>query len=352
MACRIERETSLLPINTLFLDHVRWLRRAAKAHGAEILVELDSMRAFVRHAGRHWVMHPQFLTVIDGRQRYISVFSDAATHFAGWRPHPHDGWPASKDKLVFKRAARQLGLAVPDIALDGTAQSQDVVVKRAVGSFGEHVHGPYRSSAERPLRIAEGEFYEQFVEGEHLKVWYWGAQVIGMERDPAANVVGDGTASIRELIDRHLALVPGVTEAKLDKILARCAAMLRFDGLDMTHVPAAGQVQRVEFRYGSDLMKRAERQIVDLQHDASPQWEALRAAGPLLRQMIPDDVPSPTLFAIDAVRTPEGRILLLEMNANPIVNPLAYDAILASFVAEPLAAPAARAAAQPTPTLN
>ena len=337
----------MLPINTLFLDHVRWLRRAANAHGAEVLVELDSMRAFVRHAGRHWVMHPQFLTVIEGRQRYIDVFSDAATHFVGWRPYPNKGWPASQDKLVFKRAARQLGLAVPEMSLDDAPAWRDVVVKRAVGSFGEQVHGPYRSSAERALRIAEGEFYERFIEGENLKVWYWGDQVIGMERDPVANVVGDGASSIRALIDRHLTLVPGVTEAKLEKILARSADVLRFDGLDMQHVLPAGQVQRVEFRYGSDLMKRGERQIVDLQRNASPEWSALHAAGPLLRRMIPDDVASPTLYAVDAVRTPDGAIFLLEMNANPIVNPLAYDAMLASLVARPPAAPAVSAAAQP-----
>lgn len=342
----------MLPINTLFLDHVRWLRRAAKAHGAEVLVELDSMRAFVRHAGRHWVMHPQFLTTIEGRPRYIAVFSDAATHFAGWKPYPHNGWPASKDKLVFKRAARQLGLAVPDTALDDAGEWRDVVVKRAVGSFGEHVHGPYRSSTERPLKVAEGEFYEKFIEGENLKVWYWGSQVIGMERDSVASVVGDGASSIRELIDRHLAQVLRFTEAKLDRLLSRSTDLLRFDGLDMDHVLRAGQVQRVEFRYGSDLMKRDDREVVDLQHDTSPQWEALRAAGPLLRRMIPDDVPSPTMFAIDAVRTPDGRIFLLEMNSNPIVNPLAYDAMLASLVAEPLAAPATPAAAQPIPTLN
>jgi hypothetical protein len=324
----------LLPTNSYFRDQVRWLRQAAQAHGIEVLVELESMRAFLRKGNAHGVLMPQFLTRIDGRPRYVSTFTDDAIQLAGWRPErKHGSWPASSDKLVFKRAAQKLGLPVPDYWLGGDAVLTDVIVKCSVGSFGEQVHGPYRSSQQRPLRIEQGEYYERFIGGELLKVWYWGSMALGLECDPMPAVVGDGVSSIRELVLRR-AQGPVLSEERLAKIFERCETVLAFDGAALRDVLPAGQRQRVEFRYGSDVMAQRERQLVDLRTQPDAQWQPLVEMAPLLQQMIPEVLHERVLYAVDAVRDAEGRIFLLEMNANPFVNPLAYEPMLASWLAD------------------
>lgn len=323
----------LLPTNSYFRDQVRWLRRAARSLGIDVLVELDSMRAYLRKGDAHGELHPQFLTRIDGQLRYVPRFDDDANQFAGWRPNQAPvTWPASANKLVFKRAAARAGLPVPDHWLDDDTPRADVLVKCATGSFGEQVHGPFRSSTERPLRHELGEYYERFIEGELVKVWYWGSQAVGLECDPMPTVVGDGASSIRALVTRR-ASVPGVAEERVARQLARCATMLAYDGGTLDDVPAAGEFRRVEFRYGSDVMVQRERQLVDLRGAVDAKWAPLVAMGPQLERLIPEAQRGQLLFAVDAVRDGNGHFFLLEMNSNPFVNPLAYDAMLATWLA-------------------
>ena len=322
----------VLPTNIFFLDHVRWLRWAAREHGVEVLIELESMRAFLRKGALHWVLTPQFLTQIDGRQSYVRTFSDTSTHFAGWRPEATQvSWPASKHKLVFKRAAAGLGIAVPEFALDDQQEMKDVVVKRAVGSFGEHVYGPFRSSAERPLQVEQGEYYERFIEGELLKVWYWGDRAVGLECDPMPTVVGDGKSTLNELILMRLTGF-GLAEQRIARTIERFKTVVAYDGYTLADILPAGQRQRAEFRYGSDLMQRPERKIVDLRQDVAAEWQALVSMAPLLHQLLPADLPVPVLYAIDAVRDEQGRIFVLEMNSNPFGNPLVYRLMLQSLL--------------------
>ena len=322
----------LLPTNIFFRDQVRWLRRAAHRHGIEVIIDLESMCAFLRKGDAHATLRPHFLAHVDGQVRYVGAFIDEAIQFTGWRPVQADVvWPASTDKLVFKRAAAKLGITVPDYWLEGDQALTDVIVKRAVGSFGEQVHGPYRSSAERPLRIELGEYYERFISGDLLKVWYWGSRAVGLECDPMPVVVGDGASSIRELVLRR-AQGPILTEARIAKLLERCATVLAFDGASLADVLPAGQRQRVEFRYGSDVMSQRERVLVDLRGQVDSQWQPLVEIAPLLQRMIPDRLHERVLYAVDAVRDAEGRIFVLEMNSNPFVNPLAYEPMLASWL--------------------
>ena len=313
------------------MDHVRWLRLAAKAQGLEVLVELDSMAAFVRKGEKHWVLYSQFLAEVDGLTRYFPTFTDTATHFAGWMPYPNSGWPATRDKLVFKRAAAALGLRVPEFRADDAQEMAEVVVKRSTGSFGEHVHGPFRSSRERALRIADGEYYERFIDGESLKVWYWDGAAVALERDRAPTVTGDGASTLRALIEAQARQGGKLAPEKLAKLLERSADVLRYDGLALEDVLPAGRRQRVEFRYGTPLLRRRDRQNVDLHGNAEPGWHELHAAALALTSLLPVELRKNALFTVDAIRDGQGRIWFLEMNANPTVHPLVYAHMLQSL---------------------
>lgn len=319
------------------------MRWAAKAHGVEAIVDLDSMRVLLRKDGRHWTLHPRFLGEINGVTRYFSRFTDESTHLAGWTFALNAGWPAAKDKLVFKRGTMALGLRVPEFSRDSGARLENVVVKRAVGSFGEHVHGPFRSSTERPLRTSEGEYYERFIEGRHLKVWYWGEQLITLERDQAPTAVGDGASTVRALIHEYIRGQRRMTPEKTQRILERCETVLRYDGASLDDVLAPGQRQRIEFRYGTEVMKDSDRQRVDPRADGDPQWDPLREAGPRLLQLVPPPLREHQMFAVDAIQDAEGEIWLLEMNSHPTVHPLVYDPMIRSLTASAPAMPAPEA---------
>ena len=325
----------MLPSKSSFIDHVRWLRRAAAAHGAQVLVELDSMRAFLRKDGRHWVLHPRFSTEVDGIPRFFTTFADEADHLAGWAPAQPPAWPTAKDKLTFKRSAKRVGLAVPDCAVDDGAEIADIVVKRAFDSFGQHVHGPFRSSAERPIRVEEGEYYERFVEGRALKVWYWNSRPVALERDASPVVVGDGHSTLRTLIQDRVRTRPRITPNRLDRILSRCSTLLHYDGLTLDDIPAKGRTHRVEFRHGCEVMELSDRETVDLRGDPDPQWRELHDAGAKLAQLLPEGMSNGAMYTVDAVQDANGRIWLLQMTAQPVVHPLVYDPLVRSLIALP-----------------
>lgn len=325
----------MLPTNTSFPDHVRWLRGAAREQGVEVLVELESMRAFLRKGEAHWVLHPQFLSNVNGRTQAVAPFADSATHFGGWRPQPAAvDWPSSKHKLVFKRAAAKLGISVPEFSEDDQIEMKDVVVKRPVGSSGELVDGPYRSSTERPLRHEQGEYYERFIEGDILKAWYWGDQPVGVECDPTPTVVGDGQSTLQELL---LARIAGLdwSAPRVARLAQRFKTIVAYDGRGLADVLPAGERQRAEFRHGADLMPHAQRKIVDLRGNVAAEWRVLASIAPQLQQLLPQDLPMPVLYAIDAVRDAQGRIFALKMDSHPVMNLLAYRPMLASLLSRP-----------------
>lgn len=172
------------PCKDNFLDHVKWLRAAVQAQGAELLIAGDSLEALIRCGGRHAVLYPQFIAVVGGVRIRTAAMSGDVTHFAGWLPCRERLAPAARDKLAFKRLAARAGLAVPDFSLEADAAMTDVVVRRAGPSTGGQALGPFRSSSEHPLNLAQGEYYEQFIAGDRLRLWCWSGEPICVEAQP------------------------------------------------------------------------------------------------------------------------------------------------------------------------
>lgn len=325
----------MLPLKFNFLHHVRWLRSAAQAVGAQVLMEFDSTSAFVRKGGRHWVLKPQFMASVNGGVRYYRRMPDEQSLFIGWRACTTGAWPASRDKLVFKRAIAHRGLRTPEYALgDDGLDMQDVLVKRAVGSFGDHVHGPYRSGRDRPLRIADGEFYERFINGTMLKVWFFQDQPFVLETDIVSHVTGDGVASMRELVERRQAAQNFSPLVAPEKLLARVSEFLAYADRDLDYVPPAGAKQAIEFRYGSELGKAADRVTVDLS-TVPTEWPQLREAGRTFLDLVPEEFRTLAVYSVDAVQDKEGVVWYLEINSNPVVHPLMYAPMLKALVTTP-----------------
>ncbi len=329
-----------------FLDHVKWLRAAAQAQGADLLIEGEQMRALLRRGERHLVLLPRFLAEVDGASQYVDAWTNSVTHFAGWLPYSVKRWPISTDKLVFKRYAQSVGMRVPSFSVAPDAVLENVIVKRAVSSFGAQVRGPYRSASEASLDVAQGDYFESYVQGEHLKVWYWNGEPVAMEVDRPPAIVGDGVWTFGERIAQRIGAYPGQDGAWLDDLLSRCETFLRFHGTDLNAVLPRGKRHAVEFRYGTRLMLAIDRRVVRFGDEGEAAPKELVEAGAHLWRAVGEVERPQTLFAVDAVRDREGRIWFLEVNSHPTVHPLAYPAMLKSLLSAPVsAAPSARNAA-------
>ena len=298
-------------------------------------MEFEATEALVRRAGRHWVLHPQFMTEVEGIIRYVRRMPETPSVFSGWRPATNGSWPASRDKLIFKRAAARLGVRVPAYSEDDDGGGMtDVVVKRASGSFGEHVRGPFRSPKERPLKVAEGEFYERFIAGDMLKVWYCNDRAVALERDLITMLAGDGVSTVRQLVEHRLdsQVVPVPTSRTL--LMARIGELLAYDGRQFEDVLPIGGRQAIEFRYGSELGQASNRSTVDLAVPP-PEWQVLADLGAGFASLIPREVGQCAIYTVDAIQDDDGQLWFLEMNANPIIHPLAYAPMLEALLREP-----------------
>lgn len=324
-----------------FLDHVRCLRQAVLEKGGDLIITGDSMQALIRHGMTHWMLQPQFLATINGVTQYTPTFVDEASHFAGWLPYRNKRWPIANDKLTFKRFAESAGLRTPEFSSDPRADLSDVVVKRAASSFGAQVQGPFRSSRERMIDVAQGEYYERFVEGRLLKIWYWDAEPVCVELDNMPSVAGNGIATVGELMIRRVSMTKLQNDEDKQRLLDRSEALLRYFDVATTTVLAAQSRQIVEFRYGSDLMHQYDRKVIDLQTTALTPWmTSLRSIGQQLHGAIPDAERNGTAFTVDAVLDRQGEVWLLEMNSNPTIHPLVYPKLVASLMPAEPASPA------------
>ena len=315
----------MLPSKNSFLDHVKWLRKAVAAEQAEFILAGDSMQALVRKGNMHWRLRPQFLITIDGTRQYSSTPSDGPQMFAGWFPYETRRWRLASDKLAFKHFAQSAGFQVPDHDVSPTSQMTDVVVKRVASSFGTQVSGPYRTAQEHTIDPSTGEYYERFIFGDLVKIWFWNAEPICAEVDRMPYVMGDGVLNLRQQIIVRARYARNYSDEESRELVKSCAPLLKYYGVTEDTILPRGKEQRIEFRYGSDLMHPRNRRIVDLQSDPLESWaQPIPEIGKTLYGAIPGDLRQHVVYTVDAIRDPAGKLWLLEMNSNPTLHPLVY----------------------------
>jgi tetratricopeptide (TPR) repeat protein len=317
------------------LNHFKDIQPALERVGAEASLNARNFRLEVRAGTRTYTLLPQFLKVQDGRRQYTPDFDADVQGFVGWYPYFNRRWELSTEKLKFKAYASANGLATPEYSTDPAAAPADVVVKKSVSSFSQGVSGPFRSARERALE--DGEFYERFLPGRSVKIFYVENRPICLELEAPATVKGDGRRTIRQLLS-------GRAKRKQQPVeLKQQSTYLRFVGKSLGDVLPLGAIQQVDFRYGSVFNLPADLEYVHLERDPRPELEPqLRAIGEQLLEAIPKELRAGTFYTADAILDDSGKLWLLEMNSNPYIHPWAYTAMLESLLrVEPQAQPAA-----------
>lgn len=342
---------------TSLLDHVKWLRRAAQATNAELVVAGDSLQAFLRRGKEHAVLLPRFLTRSGGAHLMTPELHDESEAFLGWLPYGSRRVPFADDPASFRRKARALGLDAPEILAADAAPGDGVVVVRGTVPQARQVDGPFRSASEGAPDASKGDRIEQFAEGDFLRVWYWSGAPVCAELDVTPFVVADGTSTVRQLIARRVDQGRLLSQRDREVLAARSAVVLRHRGETLETVLPQGTRRRVEVGYGaSPPLVAADVQLLDLHAEPAPPWlAAVRDAGARLAAELPEQSRSSILFTLDAVLDDDRRIRPLELNANPVVHPLAYPAMIDALIqtqphaaTRPAGAPESKSERSPT----
>lgn len=314
------------------LEHVRWLRIAAHAAGAELIIAGDHLGAFFRRGAEHRFLLPRFVTPTDaGAVHTPALF--AQTHgFAGWLPYPGKRWPIATDRLRFKELARAAGLPAADAFTTPEKAPEDVVVKHAVSSATARVRGPFRAANEQPVDPEQGEYYEPYLEGDRLRLWFWNGKPICAQLDAPPAVIGDGVSPLRDLILHRASYTGPRSEDQGLALLEAAKVFLRFHGRTLDTVLTRGERQAVDLRHGSPLRHPSDRHTIDLRATTDLPWmPVVGKTGAVLFDAIPEPIRASTLFSLDAILDAREQLWLLDMDCDPVVHPLTYPEIVKSL---------------------
>lgn len=321
------------------LNHFKAMAALLRGVDCEPLIDPITLHLDLRVGSRRIRLLPQFVLTDRGRLRYTAQFGDWVTGFIGWLPYLGKRWPIAVDKLAFKRHCLETGIPTPPYWLGELPVGHPpVIVKSRTGSFGEGMRGPFRiPDVPVPRRLGEHEYAEEFCAGRAGKAWYWDGQLCAVEYCGAATLVGDGRATIDELLAAAAAGLP----RPLDR--AFIADFLRYQGIDLMVRLAAGERIPIDFRYCAPLSAptlRADGNSNLLPLIAGAVVAAkLRQAGEACWRAIPETVRSGSLFTLDFVEDEHEQPWFLEMNCNPMVHPDVYPAILKALFGRPFQAP-------------
>jgi hypothetical protein len=312
------------PFKRDFLQHMLAIQKWLDANSAVGGLSAHDLALKIELRDKSVILHPYFAGESATGASFVSGLVPGVTGFVGWKPYHARVWPIAQSKLAFKAFCASRRLRTPAWSLDVQEIKGPYIVKGDRGSFGQKLHGPFMASANvdpstRPP-LAEGEFAEQFIVGQIVKAWFWKKELAALEVFDMPKVVGDGFATITELLQKQ-------TQSQVVDINK---SLLTLQGFKESSIPEVKQSVLVDYVY---LSKSNLHHHVD--YNAAESLEAssigiqLKEAAELLWQEVPTEYQESGVFStLDGILDPEGRLWCLEANCNPQLHPAVYKSML------------------------
>lgn len=311
------------------LNHFKYIQNSLRDVNGEAFLNMQTFVLELRLGNRLFKLYPQFVIFVDGNIRYRQAFDGDVIRFAGWHLSANRDPFSFGQKLKFKRLLIDNGFATPAYSTDVNGAPKNILIKKNVSTFGEEIHGPFCSAHDYDTKTQDGEYYEQFMAGEIIKIWYWNHRPVCLEIKEMPAIQGDGKSSIAELIGRKL------TRNNNKPNLKKVEDFLRFDGKSMDFVLANGQHQVIDFRYTSDFCLSDDIEEVNLSTSRDSAHEViLRKLGELLWRTLQGEHYGNTVYTVDAIADSENRLWFLEANPNPFIHPYCYPSMIRGLVEE------------------
>jgi len=167
------------------------------------------------------------------------------------------------DKVLFKEMMRKAGLPVPrsvsasklSVAKQGLKEFGTVCVKPRTGSNGRHtypfVHTPEQLKAAfaSVKVISPTASVEEHIEGNLCRATCVGGKLIGFLESQYPSIVGDGTSTVRELIEqKNAAKAEGVEEVPFDYSFI---GYIQRRGYELDDILPAGESLQLSYRGGA-----------------------------------------------------------------------------------------------------
>lgn len=161
--------------------------------------------------------------ILDRKENFIRLSKEGHVEYVKQatktRADSYSSVLLMENKLVTKKVLRQSGIRVPggneyacvDEAFEDYRlfRNRQIVVKPNSTNFGTGItifvepftEEEYREALDLAFKHDETVLVEEFIQGKEYRVFVIGDEVVGVLHRVPANVLGDGTSTIRELID-------------------------------------------------------------------------------------------------------------------------------------------------------
>ncbi len=305
------------------INHFRYIKEAITKHDLQARVDFEECTLTITNDKTEFTFFPTFQNK-DGL--YSQELSEQAVTFMGWRPYTSRAWEAATNKLTFKKLLKKNDIKTPDFYIKSEKSITDVIIKRSVSSFGEGMKGPIKSSLQHDLNKRNGEFFEQYIDGEIFKIWFLNNKPEAAETLPHLSVNGDGHSTIDELITAH-------ATAKNRKInTSYFEEFLLYQDLSLTSVLAKNKKCSIDYRYKSIL--QTSHQTKDIKISENPRLKfnnELKKIGDMVKKESPKEIQNNFVYAIDAMMDKDRQLWILELNTNPHIHPYLYGPMIANI---------------------
>lgn len=307
--------------NKHLLKHFKFLKDSFGSFASNILLDVNTFTVYAETQGRIITLYPTFLYATDDFIRYESDFHKNVKEFKGWKHYPTQTVEGIKNKLETKSYLEECGIVVPRCSTDINCSMQNIIVKREISSFADAISGPFRQASEYRVDRLLGEYYEEFILGSILKVWFWNEQPILVEMQEMPSVIGNGVDTIYELLTSR-------EELRIVFCYERVEEVLSYYGLTPDTVLERDREQIVDFRYGSPAARpRPVDEFVCPIDDNSVLQNQLEHLGQVIWDRIQREVEPGFITTADAILDDKNNLYVLEVNGNPEVHPVMYEAI-------------------------
>ncbi|HLQ26459.1 MAG TPA: hypothetical protein VK138_11350 [Acidiferrobacterales bacterium] len=299
--------------------HLKKLNEGLAEIGGEAFFNVKTFLVEIRLENRVHKLYPQFLAMMNGKRVYTLHYAPDVLLFSGWRSYfvmAEDVPPIGK-KLKFKELMIANNLRTPEFSMVEKAGFQDVIVKRSVSAFGMDVRGPYKSTRSRPLNSQNDEFYEKFIEGQIVKVWYWDATPVCLEIKDKPLVIGDGKSTIGELAKKK------IFNAKVPPNWTTVSELLAYYAKGLDTVLKPGEKQVIDISYTSEFLHPLDTSEVNLPVE-DPAFAPLNEVGRVIAKNLPAKLAGNAVYSVDAILDNERKLWFLEVNFNPFMHPNIY----------------------------